>query len=259
MSTAAIAENPRAIIGANQPPPLRDILAENHAGLIAEIDPLAERANAAPKDIAGDSDITAIGDIVVDARKLSRRLDQAREAEKRPHLEAGREIDGYFKAMVERVDRIAAVLQKRADDYQRARAEEARRAREAEARRIREEEERQRRIAEEEAARNRPVAAEKHQAKAEQAADRAAEVEASAQASAADLTRVRSETGTVASARTSWNFEITDYSAVPLEKLRPYLARADVEKAIRSFVRVNKGAEQLAGIRIFEDIKANFR
>lgn len=259
MSDAMIVDNPRAVAGGNNPPPLREILAEKHAEIAVSIDGLADRANSAPKEIATDADLGRVGDIVKDARALNKRIDKVRDDEGRPHLEAKREIDAFFKGHMERLDRVAATLQKRADQYQAAKAAEARRVAEDKARREREEADRQRRIAEEEAARNRPTAALKHADKAEVAEERAAEAEAAAAASNADLTRVRSETGTVASARTGWDFEITDYAAVPLEALRPYLARAEVEKAIRQHVRINKNAVPLAGVRVFESVKAAFR
>ena len=251
-------DNPRAIVGGNKPP-LAEVLADQFAELTGEIEGIAALASDAPKKIETDTAFGKIGDIVKEARKLTKRLDDARDTEQRPHLEAKRTIDGFFKGHMERLSRIADVLQERADAYTQAKAAAARREREAEARRQAEEAERQRQIAARQAEANRPTAAAKHAELAERADDRAAEATAAAHASNADLTRVRSSGGTVASGRTEWDFEIIDYAAVSLETLRPYIARAEVEKALRSYVRVNKGAAPLAGVRIFEKIKANFR
>lgn len=246
-------------LGHNQPPPLRDILAENHAGLAGDVETIAERANKAPREIKSEDDLDAVGTLVKDAGTLARRVESIRTAEKAPHLQAGREVDAFFGAFTDRLERIQKVFQGIANEYVRRKREEERRRRGEEARKAREEEERQRKIAEAEAERNRPTAAEKHEAKAEAAAERAATAEAAAQATPAEMTRTRTSSGTLATARSEWAFEITDYSAIPLNELRPYLVRADVEKAIRSFVRVNKDAVPLAGVRIFEDVKASFR
>jgi flagellar biosynthesis GTPase FlhF len=252
MPAAALAE-----IGHNNPPPLREVLAENYEILLTEIEALAGKANEAPKTISGDEDVITVGEIVKGARDLSKRLDKARDAEGRPHLEAKREIDGFFKGHMERIDRIAQILQKRADDYQRARAAEERRKREEEARRLREEEERQREIARKAEEANRAKTAAKHEDKADELAERRVEAEASAQASNADLVRVRSDTGTVVSAKTEWKGEIVSVEEIDLNKLRPYLKRDDVQKALNTFVRM--GGRELAGARIFEDVKASFR
>lgn len=248
-----------ATLGHNNPPSLREVLAENYSGLTQEVEAIADKANGAPKKVTSEDDLTKVGDIVKDVRQLAKRIDQARVAQKEPYLQGGRDVDAFFKVLTERLDRIATALQDRATVYQREKAAEERRKREEEARRLREEEERQREIARKAEEANRNKTAAKHEDKAEEIATRAAEVEAAAQASAADLTRVRSMSGTVATARTEWSFEITDFNEIPLEILRPYLARADVEKAIRTFVRVNKNSLVLPGVRIFEDVKASFR
>lgn len=248
-----------APIGHNAPPPLRDILAENHASLLREVEALADRANAAPRQINDDADFDTVGTLAKDAGALVRRVDGFRKTEKEPYLQAGREVDGFFGAMTDRLDRIKAAFQKIADDHMRAKAAEERRRREEEARKAREEEERQREIARRAEEANRAKTAEKHDAKADALAEKAAIAEASAQASAADLTRTRTASGTLATARTEWAFEITDVDAIPLDKLRPYLPRAEIEKAIRAYVRFHKDAAPLAGVRIFEDVRASFR
>ena len=255
--SAAIAENPRAIIGDNRPPSMTEILAEKHARILAEVEELAGRANAAPKKIANEGDLGAIGDIVRSSRLLTKNLDTTRKEEKEPHLTAGREIDGFFGAQAERLDRVTRSLQSRADDYQRERAAEERRRREEEARKAREEEARQREIARRAEEEGRIAAAAKANDRAERSEVKAIQADARAQDSAADLTRLRTETGTVVTTKTSWDFEITDLAGVSLDTLRPYLPRADIEKAIRTFVRV--GGRELAGVRIFEKQQAAFR
>lgn len=247
-----------AAIGHNNPP-VTELLTETYAEMLAEIEPLADKASNAPKDVESEGDLAQVGDIVIAAKQLTKKLDKAREDEKRPYLDAGREIQSFFAAPMDRLNRIATALEARATVYQRKVAAEARRKAEEEARIAREEEERQREIARRAEEANRAKTAAKHDDKAEDAAFRAAQAEATAQASAADLTRTRLASGSLATARTEWAFEITDYNQIPLDLLRPYLARTDVEKALRSFVRVNRDTQPLAGVRIFEDVKARFR
>lgn len=255
--SAALAENPRAVMGGNRPPSMRQILTEKHAAILAEVEDIAGRASDAPKKIASEEDIGKVGDIVKASRLLVKNLDTARKEEKEPHLTAGREIDGFFGAQAERLDRVTRVLQQRADEFQRERAAEERRKREEEARKAREEQDRQRDLARKAEEANRAAAAAKANDRAERAEVKAVQADARAQDSAADMTRVRTEQGTVVTTKTTWDFEITDFAGVSLEALRPYLPRADVEKAIRTFVRV--GGRDLAGVRIFEKQTAAFR
>ncbi|MBB4017341.1 flagellar biosynthesis GTPase FlhF [Chelatococcus caeni] len=255
--TVAEAIDPRLGIGGNNPPDLRERLAEDHAQLRHEIEKIASRANGAPKEVKSDDDLVAVGEIIKDARELTKRVDRARVAEKEPFLQGGRDVDAFFKVFIERLDNIAKKLGDRATVYQREKAAEARRKAEEEARKLAEEAERQRQIAEREAERNRPTASAKHEDKAEDLAERAAQAEAAAAAKAADLTRVRSDTGTVASARAEWKGEIVSMDAIDLNALRPYLKRDHVQMALNTFVRM--GGRKLAGAKIFEDVKASFR
>ena len=75
--------------------------------------------------------------------------------------------------------------------------------------------------------------------------------------SAADLSRQRTASGALATAKTEWVFEITDYDAIPLDKLRSYIKRDAIEAAIRMAIKM--GNRELPGVRIFEDVKALIR
>lgn len=248
-----------ATIGHNRPPSQAEILAENYAHFAKEIEGIAERANAAPKAVRNDDDLDAVGVIVKDAKVMTKRVDNARTTEKEPHLKAGREIDSFFKAMTERLSRIATVLEDRATEYQRAKAAAARRKAEEEARKLREKEEAARRKAEEAAAAGKADVAARSEAKAEALADRIDAAEQAAQASAADLARSRGASGTVATARTVQKVRITDYAALNLGPLGPYLDREAVQKAANGWLRVTKGKESLPGLEVYDDVKASFR
>lgn len=247
-----------ADIGHNRPP-LVEVLAEKHADLAAKVEGIADRANKAPRIVTSDEDLAIIGTLIVDARNLFKTADKEREAEKEPFLRGGREVDAFFKVHTDRLNRIGEAFRKLADTWTRQKAEDERRRLAAEAEKARQEAARQTEIAQRAAEANRTKTAEKHEAKAEDAQRAADEAAAAAASPAADHVRQRMDTGILATAKTEWAFEITDYDAIPLEKLRPYLKREHVEQAIRSLVKIQKNATPLPGVRIFEDVKSSFR
>lgn len=245
-----------ATIGHNRPPEptLKERLAEAYADRVAAAAAIAERATAQPKEIDSDETLKIVGDIAADAQKLWKNLDTARANEKAPFLQAGREVDGYFATVLERLERIKGAMLLRATLYNRAKADKERRARDEAARKAREEEEAKRREAEQAAAAGRTDDAMADLEDAQRAAAQAAEAQAAVAAPAADLTRVRTDSGTTISTRTEWTFEIVDFSKIELNALRPYIKRDAIEAALRQYVKM--GNRELAGVRIYQDEKA---
>lgn len=249
------------MLGHNRPDeksPLRARLETDHAPLLAEIAALAAKADRAPKTIKNDDDLSMVSDLAKATSGMLKRADTARTTEKEPYLVSGRDIDAFFKSAAERLDRIKAAMGQRATDYLRQKEAEERRKAEAEAAKARE----VARKALEEAARaeaaNRPTTAGRAMDKAEIAQANAERLERAAAAPAADLARTRSASGaSLATPQKRWTFEIEDLGAIDLNALRPYLARADIEKALRTFVQ--KGNRSIAGVRIFEEAGAAIR
>lgn len=242
-------------IGHNQPPTFRESMQEKYGSVFAALEPLADMADETPERISGPDELSRVSDIVREARRLHGEIEEIRVTEKQPFLDGGKEVDTYFAARKAAVKRVWDAMQKLADDYQAAvKAEADRRAREEE-RKAREEAKRQADLAAAEAARNRPQAAESHMRKSEEMATRAEEALTATQASAADVTRLRTDTGTT-SATTEWLFEITDYAAVDLNAVRAYIPRERVELAIRGFIKVNRDKQPLAGVKIYPKVKA---
>ena len=209
--------------------------------------------------MSSDEDLGACGDVVRDARAVLKRVKQAKTIAKDPFLQGGREVDAFFAVPAERLDRVIATLEERCSEYQRAKAAEARRLAEDEARRARDKAEGERRKAEEAVAAGRLSFAARAEDRAQAADERAERAERDATARAADLTRSRSAAGTLATARQTWKGEIVDLASVDLEKLRPFIKREAIDAALNAFVRINKGTVEVAGCRIFEDIRAAFR
>lgn len=239
-------------------PPLADRLSLDHQDLASDVETIAVRANAAPQDAKNEGDVETFAQLIADAKKLFRRADDTRKAAKEPHLRAGQSIDQYFGAMTQRLDRIAQAMQSRADAYMRIKAEEARRAAAAKAQAEREEAERQRAIAARAAEAGRPTAAAKAEAKAEQAAEASSALTVAAAAPAAEhAPTIQTSSGLNIGGKAVWTYEITDYAAIPLDALRAYIKAAEIEGAIKKFVVATQGRQQLAGVRIFETVKAS--
>lgn len=238
-------------------PPLAEVLKDSTQALTADIEALAQRANTTPRKVVTQADLEKIGRLVLDARALNGRIETTRQTEKAPFLEGGRTVDGFFAILSERVERIASTFQAVADDFQRARIAEARRKAEEDAQKARDEQKRQADLAAKAAAANRPKTAEKHEARADAAAERATAVEFVSIAKPADIARTRTASGLLATAKGTWVFEITDYDGIALDKLRPYLKREHIEAAIRLAVR--QGVREIGGVHIFQDTKADFR
>lgn len=263
MSLAELS-NPRAVIGNNEPPAtVEDEIAVALAPFADRIATLASRATALPKDIRSDEQKGAAGDVAKAARALYREVEATRDKLKRPYFEAGKTVDTSFAAPKERLDQMAKRIEDRASAYDREQLAAKRRAAEEEARRAREEERRRADLAEAAAQAGRQAHAAQHLVKADAAAEQAAQADTQAAANSTDLTRVRSASGTVSSASTKWKGDLVDRAVLDLERLRPYFALADLQKALDGFVRANcKGqmeAPVVAGARIFADVQTRFR
>lgn len=244
------------VFGANKAP-MADVLAADFAELVkavSDAEAMCGEANTNPKN---DAEQAALGEKIVDMRRLFARVDGVRAEEKAPILEAGRELDSWFGALKNRIETAVKPLSAGADAYVREKAAEERRRREREAQEARERAEAER--AKAEAARSAEAAgkaagrAEKYDAKADAA-------EAAASASAADLTRAKVG-GVTTSATEKWTFRFTDYTAAisPLGPLGPYFKREAVEAALISMVRIHKDAAKWPGVEFYPEVKAAFR
>ncbi len=242
------------IFGHNKAP-ISEVLAADFAELTKDVTAAIAGLDALPKSLKDDADLGLVGKAVVDLRALYKRIESVRTDEGEPLLLAKRELDAFFKDMTARIEASAKIIQTRADDYTRRKEaearEEARRA--AEENRRREEAERARA---ERAASDQTAA--RAEGRAEQFAASAERAEEAANAKPEDLVRTKVG-GVTASGKTELVFEIVDYDAIPLDKLRPYLDRAAIEKAIKSFQRVHKQHASLPGVKFDERTVATFR
>lgn len=234
-------------IGHNKPPTLIEALREKHRELFSRVDELTATALSVPAVITDDTMQGKVGDTVDLISALVSKADAERVKEKEPHLTAGRVVDAFFKSIADAMAPHKATLLKRSTVYLLKKQDEEKARRAEEERIALAEAERLAQIAASDADLDRAIVQE------------AAAIEATkaVQATPADMVRTRGDYGSVSTLRKSWVFEIVEYGDVSLDALRPYLARADVEKAIRAFVL--KGGRDLKGVRIFEEQKAMVR
>jgi hypothetical protein len=198
-----------------------------------------------------------LGRVILDARDMWGRADGRREVEKRPILEAGRELDAFFKDMMAPLVKGREHLQGMADTYTRQKAAEARAKaqREAEEARIRAEAEREKAEAAKTAG-----GASRAEGRAEALDAKADAAEAVAASSEADLVRARVD-GVSASAKGVWRATILDYvqAVSPLGAVGPYLKRDAFEAALNSMARIQGAAAVWPGVSFTQDVKATFR
>lgn len=245
------------IFGDNKAP-IAEVLEADFADLRVEIitftGKMREAFKSPPKT---DEEQAALGKVILDAGALWKRADGAREAEKRPILEAGRELDAFFKDMLASLVKGRDALQGQADAYARQKAAEERARREREARELAEKAEAERRKAE--AAKSAQAAA-NAEARAEALDSRAEKAAEAAAASEADLVRARAG-GITASAKGVWKATILDYTTAisPLGAVGPYLKRDAFEAALNSMARIQGAAAVWPGVSFSPDVKANFR
>jgi len=117
----------RRSIGGNNPPPV--VAMSLHVDDLFE---LVSGSTAAP--VTTDEQEAALANLLADIRKASNDAENARKAEKEPHLAAGRAVDAAWKPVLQKCDAAAQAIKDALTPYrearQRAKDEAARKARE---------------------------------------------------------------------------------------------------------------------------------
>lgn len=249
-----------APVGHNNPPEptMVERLKEQFFDLMDEVEELAKEATAAKEkaDAGGlstDDDVAPLIKVGKHASKLSKRLDETRLATSAPLRDDVERINGFFNMMKARADRIKEAFAKKVGEYDAAKRERERR-----------EAAKRARLAEEEAqAKLEEAASAQHSVLGDVVMQEAAELEQHAALAAHEATKagtgpMRTEFGTVSSSG-KWTFAIENADLIPLEKLRPYIKIADLEKFTRAYVAAKKNTDPLPGVRIFQEQKTSFR
>lgn len=123
-------ENPRAVIGDNQPPDIFGALKAH----IDDLD-LEARNHLDGEPITTEAQAAAVSRILDDARKAAKAADEARKAEKKPHDDAGKAVQAKWQPLIGDAELVTVTAKKALAPYleaqeaaQRAAADEARKA-----------------------------------------------------------------------------------------------------------------------------------
>ncbi|WP_378952211.1 hypothetical protein [Mesorhizobium sp. ANAO-SY3R2] len=253
-------------------PPLIDVLRDQFQSRMKEVEAVAKRANELRKVdadnkpllgddnkpipfIVNDEELGKVAEVAVEARKLSKQLDELRLAETEQYRTASKTTNDFFGELTGRLNTIKTTLESWATTYNDEKEASERRRLAEEARKA--QEEAAKRLAEAAAATNSVegdvvlIEAQKAEQKAEHAA-------AVATGSSADLVRTKTSGGTVSSTG-RWTFRIDDFTKIPLEKLRPFLSVPDIERALGKYATANQDKAPIDGVTFFKTNKATFR
>lgn len=248
----------------NQRPPIvtAESLKLDYAHLETEITAL--EATETPPVLEDDDDLALITKAINDLRGFERKCNGIREDEKRPVIDAGNVIQSFFKVgLQDRALARAALLDKVGTAYLRKKAEREKAAREAAAKAAQEAAEKARLEAEAARARTEqqpgiPAVVEAIKADATATALSALADRHEREASAPTTSMAHTRTaGGSAGLQVDWTFEDIDLNVIDLEALRPFLSQADIEKALRAFIK--SGRRKIVGATIVESSKARWR
>jgi len=219
-----------------------------------------------PETINDEETCETVTDYISQLKKSAKDLDEYRDNEKRPHIDANKTIQVWFKGFEDPLHAAATKLDMRIKPYHAAKLKKEREDREEQARKDREEADRlAREAAEAEAAATNDetlqdaVIAFDEAEKAEKAA---AKSEKKADASVNDMTRTKSTAGTTSSMSVFPNFRNLNMAAIDLEALRPFLNQETIEQAIKAYIRHNKENIyncKVSGVEFFEDTRSRTR
>ena len=198
-----------------------------------------------------DANAQFIRDHIGYGGKLAKEIDGQRDAEKRPHLEAGRQIDGAYKPLIEACDDVVKAMKRKLAAFLDAREREARRIADEKARALREAEEAAAKATEE--PEEDPFLAATAPVIDVKAAHVAAKI---AEGQLLAASRVSSAAGGFAatSLKTKRSAKVTDWSALAAHYLSRGEVRAVLEQLANSDIRHSKGAEiSIPGVEIVSE------
>lgn len=234
------------MIGHNRPEPasVADWLAVEYSLQEEDAQKQLSLARSLPEVVEDDDDLAKYTVVITGIRTVIKNGEAARVKEKDPYLKTERAIDAFFKGIETRLAKAAGVLERRVHEHQMRKLAEERRRREQEAaEREREADEARKKM---ERARSIEKVAER-EIEAHLADMRAQQADAMTQAKPADMVRTRVEGGPLVTASRVPFVDVTDYDKLDLEKLRPYIARDALMRAVRAWARLTNHQEKMDG------------
>ncbi len=280
--------NPRAVTGGNvdavdYAKEETERLQRDYGALAETVESLEAEAGKVPEAIADDEQKGVVVDLIKLIRDAKGRIEALHGVEKQPHLRRGQGVDQFFFGLWDRLakrdkknrdgiaDALGAkltaydvrVLAEETERRRKAAEEAARVAAAAEADRVRKEQEAEAaRLAAERARLPETTAAKAAVAEEREAAAGSARVEEAVAASAAedayvatlarpaDVMRTRTGSGTLATMQQEAFAEVEKADLLDKDKLWPYVAFAEKEKALRAWAKGTGHNEQMAGAKI---------
>ena len=248
-------------------PDAQTVIRENLAEQFRELAERAQQLLAAelrvPTEVPDDDTAGKVSDFVKQITACTKSAETHRTAAKQPHLDAGKTVDGFFKAISDPLDRLKARLGDRLTAYLRKKEAKAREERLATERLAQAEAQKARAAAAEAEAKAQTPAQLDHAivaaATAQMATADAALASKAADVKPAELSRTRGDLGAVSSLRTFWDFKDFHPAGITeddFHALHAHVPTAAWEQAIRSFIKATRGKETLACCTIFENTKA---
>lgn len=248
--------NPRAVMGANFPPPFDPAIVQEHADVAAKfIDVAGQWLDRG--DLTVEEDAEKLTDFIAGARGRKKLTDAARADAKKPHDDAGKAVQAAFTPILAKLDaavaRVQPLLTKWLETKEAARKKEAARLAE------------EARIAREEAAKLAAQAAARNDVSGEIDAEAAMKAAADAEKAAARMerasTKVSSATGGTKAAglRTYWRATIANRGAAIMHyRDAPEIAELLVTLADRDARRAGFDPETMTipGITLTPERKA---
>lgn len=227
-------------------------MARDYAELVNTKNELLATTAKFPTKVANKADLGTFSHAVVAMRDTVNRSKAFHKKEKEPYLRGGQAVDSFFFGLNEELARRMSTLEAAVNAYQQAILAEERRQREIANRKAQ---------AEAEEARLKAERARKAETQAQRTveanvAERAAEAAQEAtQVSSAGLVRTRfEESNTLVTMKQVAFAEVTDYTELPLELLRPYISQSALDSAVKAFARMTDHKTQIPGAKIgFKD------
>jgi hypothetical protein len=249
-----MSNNPENFI-INERPPLvtTDELSVDYGYLERAVASIRDEGGTLPAVINDEKTQGHWQDVIKQMDDKIKAINPKREEVKSPYLAAGRTVDGFFQGVIQRVGALRKEITDLTDGYLTRKRDEERRVREEAAAKLRAEQEAAAKLAREaqeradrQAAQHRKAASEASRAKAEEAEresarlrEEAAAAEVAAQAKSADLSRTRSDGGSLGSLADTWNFRILEIEDLKGAAIWPFVSRDAKEKAVRAFMKAN--------------------
>lgn len=247
-------QNPRAVIGGNEPPleeriamEFRDVLLGERADFMVKLDQLLGKVNPDPEKASDlgsvhrakcedDDQLGRCGELIKQLRMCEQLVDDAHKVVKKPYWDAGKAADAEKNALVNRILTGRQRVQQLMDDYA---AEQLRKRRQKEA---------------EDAA--------ELKRQQEQARENGEEAVAPAPAPAPAPVRqepIRSDGGATVSLGTEFVSTVTDYAKAFRKVKDNAKVREAIDAAIQKLVKETKGKLEIPGVTITERAKTSAR